>query len=73
MKKLIVFLICKRLKLKTYEAFRFTNQRSQTDYYYFTETGVMKCASPIFAPEPSRVSLNWLLHDDCEVEKIELG
>ena len=41
MKRLIIFLIRKRLGLKKNELFRFANQCEQS-VYYFTETGLMK-------------------------------
>lgn len=64
MKRLIIFLIRTRLGVKKYESFRFTGQKSNA-VYYFTETGVMKNWRG--EVEPSNVSLNWLLDDNCEV------
>lgn len=77
-KRLIIFLIRKRLGLKKYEDFQFTNQKSN-EIYYFTETNLMKK----YADDPvkpnvrsnwflddhvkSNVSLNWLLDDNCKV------
>lgn len=64
MKKLILFLIRKRLKLRKYEPFQFTNQKSKTDYYWFTDTHLRKwCDGEI---TNAHVSLNWLLDDRCE-------
>ena len=42
MKRLIVFLVRKKLGLKKGEHFRFTNQSSPYNTYYFTEDAVMK-------------------------------
>ena len=67
MKKLIIFLVRKRLGLKKYERFQFVNQKSDA-VYYFTKTNIMKdwrgCV------DPSSVSLNWLLNDECEIVKM---
>ena len=41
MKRLIVFLVRKKLGLKKGEHFRFTNQSSPYNTYYFTEDAVM--------------------------------
>ena len=64
MKKLIIFLIRKKLGLKKRERFQFVNQKSNA-VYYFTNTEVRK----IFLGEdyPSSVSINWLLSAECEI------
>ena len=71
MKKFIVYLIRKRLGLKTYETFRFVGQKVDA-VYYFTDDAVMKvwCGDVI---EKSGVSLNWLLDDNCKITKVETG
>ena len=66
MKKLIIFLVRRRLKLSKYELFRFTGQKTSA-MYYFTREGVMKTHHNITTP--SSVSLNWLLNDECEIVK----
>ena len=68
MKKLIVYLIRKRLGLKTYEMFRFVGQKVDATYY-FTEDAVMKVWNGV--TEKSGVSLNWLLDDECEIRRLE--
>ena len=68
MKKFIVYLIRKRLGLKSYEVFRFVGQKSDATYY-FTEDAVMKIWNG--ATEKSGVSLNWLLDDECEIQRLE--
>lgn len=68
MKRLIIFLIRKRLGLKKNETFQFVNQKSDA-VYYFTGTKVMKLWFGV--TEPSRVSLNWLLDDECEITKVK--
>ena len=67
MKLLIIFLIRWRLGLKKYEGFRFTNQKS-TAVYYFTRERLIKYWHG--AHYFSGVSLNWLLSDECEIEKV---
>lgn len=66
MKKLIVFLIRKRLGLKLNEKFRFEGQKSKS-VYYFTKTNVIKEEYGMITL--SNVSLNWLLNDECKVIK----
>lgn len=87
MKLLILFLIRRRLGLKKGERFRFDNQKSKFDEYFFTDTELMKF-EPKFVPyrndakweieqgvnahyRPSSVSLNWLLNDECKITKCE--
>lgn len=67
MKRFIIFLIRKRLGLKKNELFRFANQ-CERSIYYFTETGLMKVKYG--QAMRSGVSLNWLLDNECEVEKV---
>ena len=66
MRRLIIFLIRKRLGLKKYEDFRFVNQKSDA-VYYFSEIGVMKRWRG--QTMLSSVSVNWLLDKDCEIER----
>lgn len=40
--KLIIFLICKRLGLKKFQLFQFCNQKDKNEYYYFSDTRLMK-------------------------------
>lgn len=71
-RRFIVFLIRRRLGLKTYERFQFANQKSNA-VYWFTKTGIMKLENPKNAwqlARPSSVSLYWILNDECEVVKI---
>lgn len=73
MKRLIIFLIRRRLGLKLGEEFQFVNQKSDKDTYYFDRDGLNKIE---FAGryewefKPSNVSLNWLLNDECEIIKM---
>lgn len=77
MKRLIVFLIRLRLGLKRNECFKFYNQRSLYDYYFFTRDELIKmeyhndrigCG---WQSEKSHCSLNWLLNDGCRIFKID--
>lgn len=71
-KRLIVFLIRRRLRLKKYQRFRFKNQKTD-NVYYFTEYRLIKIPEdkrPISRVEKSLVSLNWLVSDECEVEVV---
>jgi hypothetical protein len=67
MRRLIIFLIRRNLGLKKYENFRFVNQKSNA-VYYFTERNVMKKWHG--ESMLSHVSINWLLDDDCVIEKV---
>lgn len=70
--RLIVFLIRKKLHLKKYQKFRFTNQKTD-NVYYFTEDRLIKIPEDkrtVSRAEKSLVSLNWLVSDECEVEVI---
>ena len=64
MRRLIIFLIRKRLGLKKYENFQFAEQKTDA-MYYFTEINIMKHHNGY--TRPSSVSMNWLLDKDCEV------
>ena len=67
MRRFVMFLIRKKLGLKKFEKFRFVNQKTDA-VYYFTESNIMKfwCNHTAL----SGVSINWLLDDDCEIEKV---
>lgn len=65
--KLIIFLIRRRLGLKKYERFRFINQKSKDNFYFFNSTNLIKYSAVDNAAIESHVSLNWLLSDKCEI------
>ena len=67
MKKLIIFLVRKKLGLKKYEQFQFANQKSNA-VYYFTDDQVVKVWRSDAGP--SSVSLNYLLSDECEIVRV---
>ena len=68
MRKLVIFLIRKKLGLKKYEKFRFVNQKTDA-IYYITEDNIMK----IWRNQTmlSGVSVNWLLDNDCEIYRYD--
>lgn len=72
-RRLIIFLIRMRLGLKKYQDFRFDNQKSKTDSYYFDSYNLIKmeCYKGNFNLRKSSVSLNWLLNDNCRIHKIK--
>lgn len=69
--RLILFLIRKKLHLKKFQRFRFDNQKSTYDSYYFTSSNILKVDEKKGIID-SNVSLNWLLNDDCVIHKISL-
>lgn len=72
MRKLIIFLLRVKHGLKEKEPFRFTNQKSEVDYYYFTEEELKKVEFKNKECKTIRanVSLNWMLDRECEIVKI---
>lgn len=67
-KRLVIFLVRKKLGLKLYQPFKFIEQKSNAEYV-FTEWELLKDDGKII--RPSNVSLNWLLNDECEIVKIK--
>lgn len=67
MRWLIILLIRMKLGLRKNQRFRFPNQKSATEYYWFTSEAVMKKLASGRIQESS-VSLNWLLSGDCVVD-----
>ena len=67
MRRLVIFLIRCKLKLKKYECFKFVNQKSDA-VYYFTESNLMKRWHN--QTMLSGVSINWLLDKECKIERI---
>ena len=70
--KLIIFLIRIKLGLKQNELFRFDNQKSKKDEYYFDSKRLMKIEykKDHVDLHESSVSLNWLLNDSCKIHKV---
>lgn len=71
MKRLILFLIRRKLGVKKYENFRFVNQRSKVNYYYFDDNGIQKVDAEHTIIKHSNVKFNWILSDKCEIVKAE--
>ena len=67
MRRVVIFLIRWKLKLKKYEQFKFVNQKTDA-VYYFTESNLMKRWRG--QTMLSGVSVNWLLDKDCKVERV---
>lgn len=69
-KKLIIFLIRRKLGLRKYEGFQFTNQnKNNKGIYYFTDDALMR-ENPNGYVRESHVKLNYLLSDECEIRKV---
>lgn len=77
MKKLIIYLIRRRMGLKLGERFQFTNQNeiNNEQYYFFTDSALMKIWTNKNSGREyityAGVSLNWLLDDKCEIRIVE--
>ena len=69
-KRMIIFLLRKRLGVKKFEMFTFSNQKSNS-MYYFGDVDIMRVDLEDGRVEYSRVSLNWLLNDECKVTTID--
>lgn len=69
MRRFIIFLIRMKLGVKKHQTFRFDNQKSKTDTYYFTATHLLKIEG--CGIREANVSLNWLLDDKCKIIKIK--
>lgn len=69
MTRLILFLIRLKLGVKTFEFFQFDNQKSPTTVYFFDDYVLVRLDET--GTHLANVSLNWLLHDDCKITKVE--
>lgn len=71
MKRLIIFLIRRRLGLKKHQMFRFANQSVENaeSIYYFGKDDIYKIEKG--KTRPSSVSLHWLLNDKCQLIKYD--
>lgn len=67
MKRLILFLIRRKLHVTLEQPFRFDNQKSSVDFYYITRDGIRKYSYHLGRTIDSNVSLNWVLNSDCRV------
>lgn len=64
MKRLVMFLIRKKLGLKKNQRFKFDGQKSDA-VYYISGSHVMKYYHG--HTSLSNVSVNWLLSDECDI------
>ena len=67
MKRLILFLIRRKLGLRKFQPFRFAEQKSKTNFYYFGISGLIKYDASIHKILDSHASLNWILNDECKI------
>lgn len=65
--RLIIFMVRKKMGLAKNETFQFINQKSKTDFYYFTDLALVKVSDGHI--EASSVSLNFLLSDECRIKR----
>ena len=74
MTRLILFLIRRRLHLKKNEHFRFANQKSSEDEYWFTGTKLMKLHHDTYHHtcyvRQANVKLNYIVSDRCKIVKV---
>lgn len=71
LKRLIIFLIRKKLGLKKFQGFRFANQKSEDDWYVFTNDRIIKVEGGKNT-QASHVSLNWILDERCSIVKLNI-
>ena len=67
MRRIVMYLLRKRLGLKPFEHFQFLGQKTDA-VYWFTESGIMKRWHN--QTTMSGVSVNWLLDDECKIERV---
>ncbi len=68
--RLIIFLIRLKLHLKKGQCFQFTNQKTDS-VYWFTELNLMKMEHGY--RRRASVSLNWLLDKNCQIVSPHIG
>lgn len=69
MKRIIWFLIRRKLGVKKYQQFIFTNQLSENTSYMISSDKIFKVQGNRL--KHSDVSINWLLSDECEIKVVE--
>lgn len=67
-KKLIIFLIRRKLGLRKYEGFQFTNQGTNCIYYFSDDTLLRE--NPNGYIRECHAGLNFLLSDECKIRKV---
>ena len=65
-RRLIVFLICRRLGVRRYRLFKFDDQLDDS-WYYFTRTHLMKTTDD--GTRPSNLSLAYVMYASVETKK----
>ena len=72
MDRLILFLVRRKIGVKKYKTFKFTNQKSN-DIYFFSGNRLYKFigGNRVRSTESS-VSLNWLIDKNCKIVKVEI-
>lgn len=68
MKKIIWFLIRRKLGVKKYQQFIFTNQLSENTSYMIGSDKIFKVQGNRL--KHSDVSINWILSDECEIKVV---
>jgi hypothetical protein len=69
MRKLILFLVRKKLRVEKCEYFKFSNQKSQT-VYFFTDDGFWRRNLTSGEVRECKACLNFLLSDECEIVRL---
>ena len=69
-RRLIIFLLRKKFGLKKFQAFQFKNQKSKVNTYCFTDVELLKEDVENCIIRSSNVKLNYLLSDECQIEKV---
>lgn len=69
MKRIIWFLIRRKLGVKKYQQFIFTNQLSENTSYMISSDKIFKVQGNRL--KHSDVSINWILSDECEIKVVE--
>ena len=70
MKKRILKLIMKKLGVKDQEHFQFVDQREEFIEYFFTLEALMRFNPETNEIKESRITLNYLLSDDCKIIRV---
>jgi hypothetical protein len=70
MRKLILFLMRKKLRVEKYEYFKFSNQKSKT-IYFFDDWGFWRRDLTSGKVRECKACLNFLLSDECEIVRVE--
>ena len=75
MRRLILFLIRRKLGLKKYQKFQFAGQKDKNSFYYICDDAIYKETykdGGYSIGKYSDVSVNWILSDECKNEIIKV-